>query len=280
MRTLPRFILPRRKNPFDRTLFRKGYETYARYQEPSFRYQASSFWEDERIELTALTRRFLEEEKAPFTDLAQKGISEDSFRDVKKRLRDKFSVYRTRWSERFRGLLSNTATLVGSSVAGELGVTYSLYAPRMQELIDERSVLLADRVHTSTYRALLSTMEEGWRRGETVEQIAARVNSLYVRGYAAGRGSSRVAVQAVSVRARLFAQTETTAITNGAALRTVQGSNLPYRKIWETMGDDRVRPNHQVLAGESRGLTEKFSNGLQYPDEPGCRCSLRFREDK
>jgi len=53
------------------------------------------------------------------------------------------------------------------------------------------------------------------------------------------------------------------------------------QKIWDAVGDAYTRESHQVLNGESKGIDERFSNGLLYPCEPGgpaeeviqCRCT-------
>jgi SPP1 gp7 family putative phage head morphogenesis protein len=44
-------------------------------------------------------------------------------------------------------------------------------------------------------------------------------------------------------------------------------------KRWLSAGDGRVRPAHRALNGEVRGIDEAFSNGLQHPAEPNCRCT-------
>lgn len=58
---------------------------------------------------------------------------------------------------------------------------------------------------------------------------------------------------------------------------------VKYAKVWDSSHDSRVRPSHQRLTGQRRGLEEKFSNGLMYPGESGgkwaeianCRCKIK-----
>lgn len=58
---------------------------------------------------------------------------------------------------------------------------------------------------------------------------------------------------------------------------------IKYEKVWDSSHDSRVRPSHQRLTGQRRGLEEKFSNGLMYPGESGgdwaeianCRCKIK-----
>ena len=78
----------------------------------------------------------------------------------------------------------------------------------------------------------------------------------------------------------MFAQTETVAIVNGAALATVMDSGKPYEKEWNTMGDELVRAAHAGQDKERRNLDEPFTNGVHYPQEPNCRCWLLFFSKK
>jgi uncharacterized protein with gpF-like domain len=59
-------------------------------------------------------------------------------------------------------------------------------------------------------------------------------------------------------------------------------------KEWLTQQDDRVRDSHAEIDGETVGLDDVFSNGLECPgDENGdpedvinCRCSLLYHSDE
>lgn len=263
MRSIPRFLFPAKQKHIERVWFAKGYDAFARYQETNFRMLAQPMWEEERAELVTLARR----------TLVGKSVTDDSFKQLKDSLRSKFIEYRQKWYDRFRGLVSNTTTLVGSSVSGELGVAFSVNSEHVQKVINQRTRLLADRVSKSSYHALTHSLRVGMKQGENVEQLAARISAVYTRGYRGGKTH----VLPTPARAKVFAQTESTAIVNGAALAAVQASGKAYVKVWVTMGDSKVRPEHVSLEGETRPLNRLFSNGVQYPCEPNCRCSLRFQ---
>lgn len=47
-------------------------------------------------------------------------------------------------------------------------------------------------------------------------------------------------------------------------------------KTWITAGDERVRKTHRPLNGETVGLDQNFSNGLDMPREYRCRCKVRY----
>ena len=47
-------------------------------------------------------------------------------------------------------------------------------------------------------------------------------------------------------------------------------------KIWTTVRDDRVRPEHVAMEGEEVPLDKPFSNGLMIPSEWNCRCVITY----
>jgi HK97 family phage portal protein len=86
-------------------------------------------------------------------------------------------------------------------------------------------------------------------------------------------------------RATRIARTETltaSSVGQAAAMKDAEkaiGEKL--KKMWLTVGDNRVRDEHVKVEGEIVESDEKFSNGLMYPRQPGgepenvinCRCS-------
>ena len=65
--------------------------------------------------------------------------------------------------------------------------------------------------------------------------------------------------------------------------RYAKESGLPVIKEWTNSADGKVRPAHQNqptgVGGERRPLDEPFSNGLDGPSEPNCRCSVFLEVD-
>lgn len=70
-----------------------------------------------------------------------------------------------------------------------------------------------------------------------------------------------------------IAQTEATNAFNAGQLEVLSQNGYTHKQ-WLSMGDARVRPEHQTMNGEIRLLSEAFSNGLQYPQEINCRCII------
>ena len=64
-------------------------------------------------------------------------------------------------------------------------------------------------------------------------------------------------------------------------------SRQDVRKVWVATKDKRTRDTHAALDGESMGIDQPFSNGLQYPGDPNgppeevinCRCAMLMRID-
>ncbi len=75
-------------------------------------------------------------------------------------------------------------------------------------------------------------------------------------------------------KAMRVARTETTKGATHATMAAADQSGIVDRKQWITARDDRVRDEHAAMDGETVGLHENFSNGLEGPGEPNCRCSM------
>ncbi len=124
---------------------------------------------------------------------------------------------------------------------------------------------LFDQTFATTKQALQKTMADGWQAGESVNQLAGRIRSVFD--------------QATRHRSYLIARTETTTAANAATLAVWQQAKVPYKQ-WLTGRDERVCPVCGALDGEVVPLDEAFSLGMQGPPaHPGCRCSLRSCED-
>lgn len=89
-------------------------------------------------------------------------------------------------------------------------------------------------------------------------------------------------------RSRLIARTETVGATGIGRQQAAKESKVLMVKVWSNSGDRRVRETHEDaprgVGGESVGLDEPFSNGLQQPGDPSgaasqvcnCRCVLLY----
>lgn len=94
-------------------------------------------------------------------------------------------------------------------------------------------------------------------------------------------------LEAAEEMAQGIAVTESVTALNGGQneVMAVFGSvGVEQKRMWKTVGDDRVRPDHKRAEGQVRGMNEPFNVGgeaAQYPGDPslspaqrcGCRCT-------
>ena len=77
-------------------------------------------------------------------------------------------------------------------------------------------------------------------------------------------------------KAMRVARTEVTKASAFGSQEAARQSGVVKTKTWLSSRDDRVRDEHEQIDGEMVKLDEVFSNGLEYPSEPMCRCVLTF----
>ena len=77
-------------------------------------------------------------------------------------------------------------------------------------------------------------------------------------------------------KAMRVARTEVTKASSFGNIEAAKQSGVVKTKFWLSSRDDRVRPEHEDMDGEEVDLDANFSNGLEYPSEPMCRCVLMF----
>ena len=77
-------------------------------------------------------------------------------------------------------------------------------------------------------------------------------------------------------KAMRVARTEVCKASSFGSQEAAKQSGVVQKKTWLTSRDDRIRDEHEAMDGETVGLNDVFSNGLEYPSEPMCRCVLTF----
>ena len=110
----------------------------------------------------------------------------------------------------------------------------------------------------------------------------------------AGKMSGRYSDRLLKARGDTIARTETLSSLNAShdealnqAVDTGEVRQQDVRRIWDARNDGVTRDSHRAIDGESRGIGEKFSNGLMHPGDmngpieevANCRCILRSRID-
>ena len=115
-----------------------------------------------------------------------------------------------------------------------------------------------------------SVMLQGILQGESIPNLAKRLDRVTASGYKA------------SIR---NARTMTTGVENAGhadAYQRASDMGIDVKQVWLATLDDRTRHSHREMDGETIEPGETFSNGLRYPGDPygepeeiyNCRCRV------
>lgn len=124
----------------------------------------------------------------------------------------------------------------------------------------------------------------------TKDTISAVLSEAAEQGWSFDEIVSRLQLpELTAARARLIARTEVVSSANGAATINAKESGLELNKIWIATLDDRTRPDHMVVNGQTVGLHDNFNVGGSVMSQPGdrtqgagadeicnCRCTVAF----
>lgn len=165
-------------------------------------------------------------------------------------------------------------TQSGQGLNAELGL--GEYVPSLDVVhnyVVNRQNRLAD-VPDEIYDTVKSSLEDGLKAGETMDQLAARVKDTF-GDIEAGR-------------ARTIARTETATAYGTGRMDAIKRSGLTM-KSWLTGDDGHVRDSHTAAMDQGPiPLDDVFNNGLRYPGDPSgppeevinCRCVLQAEESE
>jgi len=142
-----------------------------------------------------------------------------------------------------------------------------------REILRDRGLDTFDNVSKTRTEAIMASITQGTKRGESISQIISRV-AKELGDFATTQN-----------KADTIARTETltaVSIGQGAALKNAQKVIPGLQKAWLNAGDARVRDSHVDVQGETVDAEDDFSNGLRWPRDVGgppeetinCRCTL------
>lgn len=159
----------------------------------------------------------------------------------------------------------------------------SRHAFIMATLAKSRNFLVG--IPDEVYHLVFAEIADGVNAGESVDQIAARVD--HVLDWSGSQNWPG--------RARNIAQTETTraygAGTLAAGMEQSRVTGRPLGKRWDSEHDSRVRETHRGANGQVRDLDAPFDVGgfpMMMPGDPmapadevcGCRCRMAIVDRK
>jgi len=123
-------------------------------------------------------------------------------------------------------------------------------------------------------KSILSTNLEDVKRvilAGIDEDVGTRVIAQNLRSFYSDRSR---------YKAMRVARTEVTKASGFGNVEAAKQSGVVQKKTWITSRDDRVRDEHEAMDGETVNLNAAFSNGLDYPSEPMCRCVTSFQSGR
>lgn len=182
---------------------------------------------------------------------------------------DAYAAFSRRdWDEVVEPLIDSTGRSAVRTLASEIAIAFDLLIPGLSDYTIRHSAWLITQINNTTRSAIASTLETGFRNGESIERLRQRIEAAD-----AAFGKSR---------AELIARTETTTVYNGARhesmLRYARESGERVEKSWLSSRDARVRDEHRALDDETWiPIDQPFANGLMAPGEPNCRCTALHR---
>jgi SPP1 gp7 family putative phage head morphogenesis protein len=229
----------------------------------------ASFLNTLAADLTAALRKFLREEDVPepVKSPRRRRINRDSAAEFELAMGELLDQSRPKLAALAYPLVLSTGAAGVRRAAARLGLSFDVLQPGLLKFAEAETAFLASVMGESTGRAVVDAVQKGLAEGDTVRQLTQRLEGL---------------PEFSRDRARLVARTETTRAWNGAQRRSMSEYSRSHEdklvhKVWVSSRDDRVRDEHRELDGQQQLVDELFTNGLQQPGEPNCRCTLVYQ---
>lgn len=247
----------------------KLWDAYIRGQEFAWQLAAAEALEKNQADVLALARATLREGKAAEGAIETKGppfgADPESIRALIRALAEKLDLEKA-WQQPAKRLTTGIARRGTESIATQVGVAFDLLAPGLTDYVEKHAARLVTAISDTTRNEVAGALRAGLEAGESVPDLTKRLQELGAFGKA---------------RAELIARTEVTTVSNNAGVASLKAwaaeSGSKVFKAWLATPDDRTRDEHVALDGEEQPIGKAFSNGLQAPGEPNCRCTLTYR---
>jgi HK97 family phage portal protein len=187
---------------------------------------------------------------------------------------------RETWERRFRETVKVVIEAVveagGAEALKDLGLSmaFDVHDPRVDAFIKARVQRFAEHVNDTTYEALQKELIAGINEGESIPQLAARVEATMG--------------DRIKSTPETIARTEVIGGYNGGTLEAWKQSGVVTKKAWLAALDDRTRATHSEAharyQAEPIPIDEDFQVGDASGPAPGetgaaeedinCRCSM------
>lgn len=184
------------------------------------------------------------------------------------------------WTPILEGVYLETAAFFAEMEGKRLSKTKAsstfLDAGRLRAWVTKNAARWVKNIVETTRQRVAREVTASLEAGESSSDLAGRLKALYT-GWRTKKGGA-------NSRAFTIARTEVGRAANYGAFEgaTTVAESLggTLAKTWVSSRDDRVREEHDDLDGETVPGDAQFSNGLEYPSEPNCRCVLAYAVSK
>jgi hypothetical protein len=190
----------------------------------------------------------------------------------------------------------------GSVSSPRVTIAFDVLNPRVLDAVRALDTEVVHRFGDQTRRGLLATVAAGLRDRKTPAQIArelrasvgltekqaARVEQLRAELATTGLSPSEIEQRIEAFRRNAIRRNASTLARTASLDAMKLGQKLAWddaiakglvdrdrlRKTWRGVMDDRERPTHRAMEGETRRYDEPYSNGQMIPgdSEYNCRC--------
>lgn len=174
---------------------------------------------------------------------------------------------RQQWAKATTPLLVQAAERSTAVIAADMNISFTLLHKNTIAFASREAGKLVSSVTGTTKDLVSNIIQGGLDGGATTAQISRSISE------ATGFSKSR---------SDLIARTETTRVYNGAPTESLKAlsedTGRIFTKTWSGVLDDKERDEHVEMEGETVPIDGKFSNGLDFPSEPNCRCTVTYSE--
>jgi len=155
---------------------------------------------------------------------------------------------------------------------------FSIFTSKIISWLLNLSSTKVKGINDTTRTQLRQSLADGVEAGESIPQIAKRIDQLYL-------------ADIIPNRSTVISRTEVISSANWASLASAEGSGLKLNKVWLATDDSRTRPAHAEADGQKVGMNEPFDVGgekLMFAGDPDgspqnvcqCRCTQYYERVK
>jgi hypothetical protein len=156
-----------------------------------------------------------------------------------------------------------------------LETVFKVFDKFVQKFISSTVAKKVVGISLTTKLKIRGIIKKGEAAGESIDQIAARIDDLYLK-------------QIIPNRSEVIARTEVIGASNAGNSLAADQTGLKLNKSWLATRDDRTRDTHNAMDGETVAKEKPYSNGLMFPGDPTgaaeeviqCRCTEIYKVRK